>query len=244
MAETSFLSSARADGERILATASANWNATVPDCPGWNAADLVGHLGGIYSWMARIVTTGEAVDRKEREVPPEDLNERATWYRRHLDTTITLLGERAPSTPTWTFSSLGVHDVGWWWRRVAVETAIHRFDAEHGAGIASEPLDAEVAAAGIEEFLVEFLPGMLGRQAGTGLDGSFHLHATDRPVEWSIDLGARGEAVAVSGHAKADTALRGSCSDLLLFLTNRRSSGPLEIIGRTEIAEEWCQLHR
>jgi hypothetical protein len=197
--------------------------------------------------MAQIVTTGEVVDRKDREVPPEDLDALAGWYTKHLERTIALLGQRLPETATWTFSSRGVREVGWWWRRIAVETAIHRWDMQYAAQAVDDtpdPLDPDVAAAGIEEFMVEFLPGMLARQATTGLGGSLHLRATDRAVEWSIELGARGDAVAKPGQATADTALSGTSSDLLLFLTNRRPTRPLAVSGRPEILHEWEQLRR
>jgi uncharacterized protein (TIGR03083 family) len=246
--DASLLSAARDDGNELLRGAAVDFGRVVPDCPGWTTGDLVGHLGGIFSWIARIVTTGQSVDRKDREVPPENLDERAEWYARHLDGTVAILGERPPETPTWTFSSRGVHDVGWWWRRIAVETAIHRWDVQHAAQTRADddpgPLARDVSAAGIEEFLVEFLPGMLAKQATSGLNGSLHLHATDRSAEWTIDLGARGNAVAQPGHATADTELQGTTSDLLLFLTNRGPTRPIAAFGRPEVLDEWRQLRR
>lgn len=245
--DASLLWTARDDGRELLNVAASDWTRHILDCPEWNAGELVGHLGGIFSWMAQIVTSGEAVDRKDREVPPENLDERADWYMRHLERTIGILCERLPETTVWTFSSRGVRDVGWWWRRIAVETAIHRWDMQHAAQVGTsdpDPLDADVAAAGIEEFLVEFFPGMLAGQAITGLAGSLHLHATDRAVEWSIDLAARGDVIAQPGHATADTALRGTSSDLLLFLTNRRPTNSIALSGRPEVLDEWKQLRR
>ena len=56
-----------ADGRDLLATAETDWSRPIPHCPAWDAADLVGHMGGILAWMARIVTTGEPVPRRDRE---------------------------------------------------------------------------------------------------------------------------------------------------------------------------------
>jgi hypothetical protein len=98
-----------------------------------------------------------------------------------------------------------------------VELAIHRWDAQHAAGLGgaapARPLDAAVVAAGIEECLTEFLPGLLAQPEVGGLTGTLHLLATDGSSQWWVDLDARAEAAAVPGHAKADTAVRGTQSD-------------------------------
>ncbi len=88
--------------------------------------------------------------------------------------------------------------------------------------------------------MIEFLPGLLSQEAIEELNGTLHLHATDGPTEWWIDLGAAGTAV--SQHAKADTAIRGTRSDLLLWLMNRSSSDSLEVIGRQGLLDCWKQL--
>jgi hypothetical protein len=54
--------------------------ATRQDCPGWTAADLVGHMGAILGWIAKIVTSGQAVPRRDRETPPADRDTLAAWY--------------------------------------------------------------------------------------------------------------------------------------------------------------------
>jgi hypothetical protein len=99
-----------------------------------------------------------------------------------------------------------------------------------------------VAAAGIEEFVVEFLPGLLTQEGVEGLGGAFHLHATDGPAEWWIDLDASGSAL--PEHAQADTAIRGTRSDLLLWLTNRAPLDAIEVSGNLLVLDSWHQLRR
>ena len=86
--------------------------------------------------------------------------------------------------------------MAWWHRRLAVEVAIHRWDAQHAVGAdggpSPDPLDGDVAAAGIEEFMIEFLPGLLAQETTRELSGTLHLHATDGPAQWWIDLAAAG----------------------------------------------------
>ena len=247
MPEPALLTVAAADGQVLLAAAQADWSRPVPDCPGWTAADLVGHMGAILGWRARIVTTGEAVPRRNRETPPADPGILAGWYTAHLDRTLSILAAAAPDSPAWTFSSRGDHRVSWWRRRLAVELAIHRWDAQHAAGPGEAPpppLDANVAGAGIEEFVTEFLPGLLARPGLDGLAGSVHLHATDGASEWWVNLDDKGSAVAVPGHRKAGTAIRATRSDLLLWLTNREGPAVLEIFGSPDVAARWVQLRR
>lgn len=236
------------DGRDLLAAAALNWSRPIPHCPGWDAADLVGHVGGILAWIAKIVATSEPVSRRDRETPPADRSALAPWYSAHFDRTLDILTAVDADAPTWTFSSRGERRVGWWRRRLAVELAIHRWDAQHAASLGgaapARPLDAKIAAAGIEEFLTEFLPGLLAQPEVDGLTGTLHLHATDGPSEWWVDLDARADATAVPGHAKTDTAIRGTESDLLLWLTNRAPTLTAQVLGQRDVAADWAQLRR
>jgi uncharacterized protein (TIGR03083 family) len=247
VSELDILTVTAADGQDLLSVAQSDWSRPVQDCPGWNAADLVGHMGAILGWIATIVTSGQAVPRRDRETPPADRDTLAAWYRAHLNRTLSILTDTPPESRAWTFSSNGDQRVSWWRRRLAVELAIHRWDAQHAASLGAKapaPLDGHVAAAGIEEFLTEFLPGLLSQPDTAGLTGSLHLHATDGTSEWWINLDERASAVAVPGHHKADTAIRATRSNLLLWLTNRQRPDALEISGPPEVAARWTQLRR
>ena len=234
-----------ADGRDLLAAAETDWLRSVPQCPGWDAAALVGHMGAILGWIGEIVATGEPVSRRDREIPPAAHAELASWYSSHLDRTLTILATTPASSPVWTFSSRGERQAGWWQRRLAVELAIHRWDAQHAASLGgaapARPLDSSVAAAGIDEFLTEFLPGLLAQTEADGLTGILHLHATDGPAGWRVNLGEHGAAV--PGQTAADTAVSGTKSDLLLWLTNR-APAPVEMLGRQDIAVSWLRIRR
>jgi Mycothiol maleylpyruvate isomerase N-terminal domain len=75
---------AGADGRELLAAAMTDWARPAPHCPQWDAAELVRHMGGILGWMARIVTTGQQVSRRDRETGPADLDSLSAWYSAHL----------------------------------------------------------------------------------------------------------------------------------------------------------------
>ena len=241
--DATILNVTRADATALLAAAETDWNRPVPHCPDWDQAELVRHTGGILAWMAAIVTSRQQVSRRTLEPAPTEVGQLPTWYSHHLEQTIHLLSTTDPETATWTFSTLGEHRVAWWIRRLAVEVAIHRWDAQHAADPSEPPpaLDAEIATAGIEEFLTEFLPGLLTRANTVELTGTLHLHATDGPLEWFIDLDNSG--LATQEHRKGDTAIRGTRSDLLLWLTNRQPPN-LEVIGSPDPVTQWVELKR
>lgn len=232
------------DARSLLVAAETGWGRPVPHCPGWDAADLVRHTGGILLWIAAILTSRERVERRTLVRAPEDPADLPAWYLANLDRILDVLGSADPESATWTFSSLGDRRVKWWSRRFAVEFAVHRWDAEHAVaatgGPSSRPLDGDVAAQGVEEFVVEFLPGLLAREGVKGISGILHLRATDGPAVWWIDLDAGGTSFPEL--AKSDTTVRGTRSDLLLWLVNRGPLDSLEVIGNREIADHWGQL--
>jgi hypothetical protein len=102
-------------------------------------------------------------------------------------------------------------------------------------------VDAAIAQSGIEEFVTEFLPGLLSGEGGEHLTGVLHLRASDAPAEWWIDLNA---AASVNPRAAADTDLRGSASDLLLWLTNRLAIDELDVVRLSDVGEHWGSLTR
>src|ERR1700740_525433 len=96
-----------ADGRTLLSAPQTDWLRPIPHCPGWNAADLVGHMGSILGWMAKIVATGAPVARADRESPPADRLALAPWYSDLLSSTLGVLTTTAADSPAWTFSSRG-----------------------------------------------------------------------------------------------------------------------------------------
>jgi uncharacterized protein (TIGR03083 family) len=237
---SSLVRTSQAEGQALLAAARTGWHRPVPDCPDWDVAALVRHVGGILGWMAEIVTTHERVSPRSLPPPPEPVDEIPDWFEARLARTVAVFESADPNAATWTFSSIGDHRAGWWDRRLAVEIGVHRYDAENAVW-APAPLDGEVAAAGIAEFMLEFLPGLLAQADVEGLGGTLHLHATDGDVEWFVDLDAR---TARPEHRRADTAVRASRSDLLLWLTNRAPLGKLEVLGDASVGAKWARLRR
>jgi uncharacterized protein (TIGR03083 family) len=246
---TELLHSADKDARALLVAAETRWDRPVPHCPDWDAAGLVRHMGGLFPWMAAIVTTGERVSRRSLEPgPPENADGLPAWYLAGLSRAIEVLGSADPEAPAWTFSRVGDQRVGWWCRRLAVEVAVHRWDAEHAVadedqgGAAPQSIDGDVAAVGVEEFVTEFLPGLLAQEDLDGFTGILHLAALDGPAEWLINLDDDGAATEAGAGAEAGTTIRGTRSDLLLWLNNRGPLESLEVAGDQKILDRWGQL--
>jgi uncharacterized protein (TIGR03083 family) len=146
---------------------------------------------------------------------------------------VAVLAATDPSTPMW--AGTDRREVSFWARRQAHEVAVHRWDAQSAAG-SPEPIEAPVAADGIDEFL-----GLLPYWRGEPLRGdgeTVHVHCTDVAGEWLVRLTPAGPYVARE-HAKGDVAARGSASDLALFLRRRVGADALDVFGDAALLERF-----
>ena len=216
----------------------------VPSCPGWRVADLAVHLGVIHRWATEMVRSRASEPLRDREqlfgVDPDD-PALVEWFEQGTRELVGVLRSSPADAPVWTWTP--ERSVRFWTRRQAHEAAIHRWDAQGALRVrAPQPIDAVLAADGIDEWLGVFAASRSRRtSARMGLGESFHFHCTDEQGEWVVrfegpDIDVRSE------HAKADVAVRGSASDLLLFLWGRKSTETLEVLGDASLLERWSEL--
>jgi uncharacterized protein (TIGR03083 family) len=233
------LAAIRSEGASLLATASDNLDRPVPTCPDWDVAALVTHLGGVYGWVVGILASGGEPFSGKRPDPPGERSELPEWFAALHSQLIEALSATPADAPAWVFAPSAPQKASWWSRRQAIETAVHRVDAESAVGPVA-PVEPVLAADGIDEFLIQFLPGIVQRSTGDDLRGTLHVHCTDTPGEWWLDFDAEGLAVKRE-HAKGDTALRGPASGLFLWLMNRQNTGDagLEVLGNGALVEAW-----
>lgn len=237
-----YLSALAADSE-AFADLATDLDRPVPSCPDWNVADLVEHLGGVYSWVQLAVRGGGERPTTNRDQAPGSRAELLPWFLGQRSGALDALTAHEPDAPAWNFTGrTETFHVGWWRRRQAMETSIHLFDMEQAVG-QPKPIAPDLAADGVDEMVGTFLPGYLSRKPVAGLDGTLHLHCTDADGEWILDFGG-GTVEVRREHAKADAALRGPASDLFLWVWNRVSldTGSFEVFGRREIAEALSQI--
>jgi uncharacterized protein (TIGR03083 family) len=217
----------------------------IPTCPEWRLAELTAHVGRGHRWAATIVERRAAgpvpVDEIEGLLQPEGASERSAWLRAGARRLVDAVREAGPETEVWTWAA--DRTAGFWLRRLAHDTLVHRFDAELALDrdVAVAP---EVAAAGVSDLLTSFadLPARFEELRGDG--ETLHFHATDDGMapagEWLVRRTAGG-VVWVHEHVKADVAVRGHAVDLLLVLWRRKALGdsPVEVLGDEALFAHW-----
>ncbi len=223
----------RADA--LISASRVDLDAAVPSCPGWTVTDLLTHVGTTWGWAATIVRTGGRADPVagvEKPGPDELID----WAGVRITDLLEVLKAADPDANCWTFGL--PRTPRFWMRRQANETAVHAWDAQ-GATASHQPIEADLAADGLDEYLTVMLERIVKR-APDGWDGeSVHLHRTDGPGEWSARLGPDGSCDVVREHTKGDLALRGSAETLYLWCLNRAPLDDLELFGDRSIAQRW-----
>lgn len=213
----------------------------VPTCPGWTLGELANHLGRVYARVATVIQNkaNEAPDRssvprRAEGQPP------AEWLRERLDIVVKVLSEVDESERCWNFIGGAGSPVGFWWRRQAHETLIHRVDAELSLELSIGTPSPEVAADGIEDFLeIAGLQLVDWSELDLGSGTTIHLHAADvmeSNAEWTLNAEA---ASFCRAHLKADIALRGPAWSLDRWCWGRGGGKGLEAFGDAQAAEAW-----
>ncbi|MEV4502752.1 maleylpyruvate isomerase family mycothiol-dependent enzyme [Streptomyces klenkii] len=252
LAQTGLLCAALGEGADV--------SVTVPTCPEWTLGHLLLHVG-----QAHRMATGLVRDKVTEFVPPssmrqpvptpgpgdpaaDDLAGLTAWLTEGAEALAAVLREAGPDSPVWTFSEQ--RRSGFWARRMAHETLMHRADVLGTLGLPFTA-DPEMAADCVDEWL-----GILSLPAAAafkprlkelpGPGRTLHLHATDTPAEldaeWFIDL--TGEGITWRrAHEKAAVAVRGPMTDVLSVLFRRlpADTDRIEVIGDRELLDFWLE---
>jgi uncharacterized protein (TIGR03083 family) len=222
----------------------------VPSCPGWNADDLLWHLGEVQWFWAAVVredVTGEAAEGfKPRR--PRDRDGLLIFFeaaRRDLEE---ILAAKPPESAAWTWSD--DKSVAFIRRRQAHEALIHRVDAELTAGGPRSPMDAALSADGVDEALRVLYGGVPDWGTFTPDAGqAIRLRATDTGDSWLVTVG-RFTGTDSDGtsydepdiHAaesdpgtEAAAEVSGAAADLDCWVWHRPPLGPVERTGDQDV---------
>lgn len=240
----------RREGELLAAVPADGLQRPVDACPGWTVERLIGHVGRVHVWAASFLREGPEGGPADAGPRPPQGPAILPWYAECLQTLLDELAHHDPDEPSRSFD--GPAPAAFWFRRQAHEVLVHRWDAQHAIDPATiDPVDAALAADGIDEWLEVFVGRFLTTKGGGTppdlVGASLHLHATDPADtlgglgEWMLRLREAGCTVE-RGHARGDAALRGAAADLLLTAWHRAAPGSIETIGDEGRAREILDL--
>jgi len=203
------LASIESEGRRLAAAVRSDPGLSVPQYPEWTLADLASHTGSIHARTIEICRTLPA----ERISAPKLPGGRAPveWFEETLEVMLAVLAEADPETPVWGFGPNPT--IGFWERRMTIETGVHRWDAEQATG-RGEPLTLHVARSGLEEFGDMWLPFL-------GEVPALRVTAADLGQSWTY------------GDGVPELEVSGDASDLYLALVARPSG--------IELPEPWAE---
>jgi uncharacterized protein (TIGR03083 family) len=213
--------------------ATADLTATVPSCPEWTMADLVRHVGTVYLHKVECMRR----NAEPQPWPPEgvDGEEPLALLDRSFAALSAEFAAREPADEAHTWYGPD-QTVGFWIRRMAQETVIHRVDAELGAGVPHAPIPDDLALDGIDELLVAFVeygtkgwPDMFTGILGPA-DGRAIQVVADGAV-WHVQPTPEGVNVRVSDVESAEATVKGQPTDVLLWLWNRAGDDVVERTG-------------
>lgn len=205
LGESRYLDLLHEEGERLLHAAEGAMDLPVPACEGWAVRDVVEHLGMVYGHKIATLELGRRPESGEWHGPARDQDD-IQWCHGLLHRLAADLARVSPHEPAWTWWEPD-QTAGFWQRRMAQETAMHRADVESASGPIT-PIDDDLAVDGVDELL--------------------HVMLADVGVEDVLGPVVEAGSVRV---VIAGASVSGAASDLLLWLWGRAPAGWVEVTG-------------
>lgn len=244
-----YLAHIDADAHLLGAAAALGLKADVPCCPGWEVADLLRHITRVHASRVDIISQGLIDSWPPRRELPDGV-EPLEWYRSVATEMSQVLAAADPAAPAMTH--VRERTVGFWIRRMAHETLIHRVDAEQAHGYESA-VDPELAVDGIAELLEVLVPNFSDDDEFVPDDASVQVSVADR--SWLVQPGERMTAkrseeearpravVVVDGEPGA--TISGEPDRLMLWLWGRAPLDQMDVNGDVRLAHrlrEVCSI--
>jgi uncharacterized protein (TIGR03083 family) len=233
-----------AEGELLASAASAaSLDAPVPTTPGWTIGETVRHVGSKYRVVLAWIATGQRPKDWQRDPAPGQSVEE--YLREGL---ALLTGELAAHDPAEPAASWWPADrtYGFWRRRMAHETTIHRIDVQGAAFVPATDVADGVAVDGIDEalalWLAQKLPmlGLSGTREGAVaiVSGGHHWIARVSPTETTAWRCSAEEA------QRAGARVVGPPMQVYLWLWGRAGPMSVRVEGEDEdaVGQLWALL--
>lgn len=221
-----YLDHIRDDGEVVAAIAPRGLERPIPVCLGWDVREVVAHLATVYDHKVMSIRLGRRPADGEWVTDEPFGKDTVEWFKDEHAKLLAELAAHAPTDPAWSWWEPD-QTVGFWYRRLALETVVHRVDIETQFGPHSA-IDEALAVDGIDEVLTLMLGGE--DEAAAEVPGSGTVNVATAGDAWSIRLEDARTVVEPGAHASPDAELSGDPGELFLYLWGR---APLDTLTRT-----------
>ncbi len=237
MESARFLECLKADYQRMREVVQGHYDARVPTCPDWTVADLTRHVGQVYLHKVELLRHGKQPD----QWPPAEFEQTdpVQLLDRGYNALTAEFAARKPSDATSTWYEPD-QTVGFWIRRMAQETVIHRIDAELACGALVAAIPEDLAVDGIDELLKIFVAWAFSQwpedftEALKGTPGYSYLIRTEmtgytQTVRWSVRTGPDqidvdgGPGAAADENRAPDVTVSGTPAAVLRWSWNREA---------------------
>lgn len=217
-----------ADGALLRGAAERDLSASAPSCPGWDVRDVVRHTAEVYEHkIACVALGGPAPDPWPPAWPPA--SDSLAWFEDAHRRVLEMLRTTDPAAPSWTWWP-DDQTAGFWLRRMAQETAVHRVDVELSLG-AITPVDRELAVDGIDELLYLMFAGDWTGDEQPDLTGTVAVATPERT--WTIRMVEDRVDVDDADSGDVAATVVAEPAPLLLWLYGRAPDDVVTVSGDT-----------
>jgi uncharacterized protein (TIGR03083 family) len=212
-----YLDHIRNDGDLIAAMAPRGLDLPVPVCPPWDVREVVAHLATVYDHKVMAMRLGRRPEQGEWTTDEPFGKDTVEWFSDEHAKLLAELASHAPKDFAWSWWEPD-QTVGFWYRRMALETVVHRVDVEAQFGTPSA-IDPALAVDGIDEVLMIMLAG--DEEASTSVPGTGTVELLAGDDAWSVALEDSRTLVAPGRRTSPNAVLSGDPAALFLYLWGR-----------------------
>lgn len=231
------------EGERLAtSTIGSDLEAEVPHLPGMRLGEIVRHVGSVYRMVVSWLHDGTRPTRWQR-APAQDQTV-VDYLRAGLLEVVHELAKHDPleGCTTWWPEH---QNYGFWYRRLAHETTVHRFDVQMGGAKAMVGgIPPEIALDGVDEILTLWFTHRLGvLGVSDPRPGRVAVRAGNR--RWIAQITATGtSAWRAEDDEAADATVSSDPAGMYLWLWGRRPGAHVHESGDAETVAQLRDLLR
>jgi uncharacterized protein (TIGR03083 family) len=241
----------RSTAFRAAVASAPSLDVQVPTCPEWTLSDLAQHIGeGRRDWAAT-VAAGPAPAKSAAEGAPGAPREREAllaWLAESTEQLLDALRKAGPDRGCWTWweTSQSPQTSGAVARHQLQQMAVHTYDAQITVG-APQPLPAEVALDGVDEFLSTCVattsawphkPAVVDFHASEGRSWRLSLSADGARTTRLPTPGTMPDTAAGEGLDVAVASARGTAGEVVLILYDRIPVDSLQLDGDRRLFDQ------